>query len=131
MDLLILSVYGLSGDRILDGKVADFQQFKIQIVEATGLERDALHIYVGIGVFILSLLISRPFVKRYVTRLNIGLLAATFFALLGEYLDLKVDYPNITGDHLAESIHDIINTCFWPYMLYAINRWTSLFDKHS
>ena len=91
MDLLILSVYGLSDDRILDGKVADFQQFKIQIIEATGLERDALHIYVGIGVFILSLLISRPFVKRYVTRLNIGLLAATFFALLGEYLDLKVD----------------------------------------
>ena len=43
----------------------------------------------------------------------------------------KVNYPNITGDHLAESIHDIINTCFWPYMLYAINRWTSLFDKHS
>lgn len=108
-----------------------FQQFKLQVMSLTGLERDALHIYVGIGVFILGLVISRPFIKRRVTRLNIGLLLATFFALLGEYLDLRVNYPNLTGDHLAESIHDIINTCFWPYVLYAINRWTSLFDKYS
>lgn len=114
-----------------ESKLVSFQQFKLQVMSLTGLERDALHIYVGIGVFILGLVISRPFIKRRVTRLNIGLLLATFFALLGEYLDLRVNYPNLTGDHLAESIHDIINTCFWPYVLYAINRWTSLFDKYS
>ena len=107
----------------------NFQHFKIHVMNFTGLERDALHIYVGIGVFLLSLILTRPFVQRRITRLNIGLLTATFFALLGEYLDLKVNYPTLTGDMLRESIHDIINTCFWPYVLYAINRWTSLFDK--
>lgn len=108
-----------------------FQNFKIQVIELTGLERDALHIYVGIGVFLLSLLITRPFIQRYFTRLNIALIVATFFALLGEYLDLSHSYPHITGEHLADSIHDIINTCFWPYVLYVVNRWTSLFNKNS
>ncbi|PNK60845.1 hypothetical protein [Psychrobacter sp. FDAARGOS_221] len=108
-----------------------FQQFKIQVIETTGLERDALHIYVGISVFLISLMLTKPLFRRYLTRLNIALLMATFFALLGEYLDLSHNYPHITGDHLEASIHDILNTCFWPYMLYAINRWTSLFDKQS
>lgn len=108
-----------------------FQQFKIYVTDFTGLDRDSLHIYVGIGVFLFSLLVTRPFVQRQLTRLNIALLVATFFALLGEYLDLSHNYPDITGEHLRLSIHDIINTCFWPYALYAVNRWTSLFDKHS
>ena len=108
-----------------------FQQFKIYVTDFTGLDRDSLHIYVGIGVFLFSLLVTRPFVQRHLIRLNIALLVATFFALLGEYLDLSHNYPNITGEHLRLSIHDIINTCFWQYALYAVNRWTSLFDKHS
>lgn len=109
--------------------MADFQQFKIQVMNITGLERDALHIYVGIGVFILSLLLTRPFIKRYVTRLNIALLMSILFALAGEYLDLRIHYPNITGDDLRASIHDIINTSFWPVILYIVNRWTSLFKS--
>lgn len=114
---------------ILDNTVVGFQQFKIYVTDFTGLDRDSLHIYVGIGVFLFSLLVTRPLVQRHATRLNIALLVATFFAFLGEYLDLSHSYPHITGDHLRLSIHDIINTCFWPYVLYAVNRWTSVFDK--
>ncbi len=96
----------------------------------TGLERDALHIYVGIGVFVLSLLLTRPLNRNYIIRLNIALLMSILFALAGEFLDLRVNYPNITGDNLRDSIHDIINTSFWPVMLYIINRWTSLFKDN-
>ena len=108
---------------------AQFQQLKIKIETFTGLDRDALHIYVGIGVFIISLLLTRPMIKRHITRLNIALVVATLFAFAGEYLDLSHNYPHITGDHLRASIHDIINTSFWPYALYALNRWTPLFNK--
>lgn len=111
--------------------MVSFQQFKIYVTDFTGLDRDSLHIYVGVGVFLLSLLITRALVKRHLTRLNMALLMVTFFALLGEYLDLSHNYPHITGEHLRLSIHDIINTCFWPYALYALNRWTPIFTKDS
>lgn len=107
-----------------------FRQFKVYVETLTGLDRDALHIYVGILVFLLGLLITRPVFKRHATRLNVALLMATFFALLGEYLDLSYHYPHVTGDHLRASIHDMVNTCFWPYLLYALNRWTPIFNKH-
>lgn len=107
----------------------NFQHLKVHVIHWTGLERDALHIYVGIGVFLITLLVTRLKVKRHITRLNIALVMATLFALGGEYLDLSYNYPHLTWDMLAGSIHDIINTCFWPYVLYATNRWTPMFDR--
>ena len=115
--------------QLLDDNVIDFQQFKIKVIELTGLERDALHIYVGIGVFLITLMLTRKWVRYHRTRLKLALLVAIAFALMGEFLDLRHSYPNISGDILAASIHDIINTCFWPLMLYVINRWTPLFNK--
>ncbi len=106
-----------------------FQTLKMRIVEATGLEKDALHIYVGIGAFLITLAMTRPWLARFFTRLNLALVIATLFAIAGEYLDLRLYYPNVTGEQLHASLHDLINTCFWPYMLYGICRWTRLLQQ--
>lgn len=99
------------------------------LVYITGLEKDALHIYTGIGIYLICLAASQPILRKQSTRQLLALLAVTSAAMLGEVLDVGYSYPNIGRAQLGASIHDIINTCFWPYVLYAINRWTTLFKS--
>lgn len=111
----------------------DFNTFKIGVMNATGLEKDALHIYVGISVYLLSLILLRSMLKNYNIRSFIALLMVTGIALLGEYLDNRqfitgLDISGIGRAELKASIHDIINTCFWPYVLYALTKWTKIFQ---
>lgn len=111
----------------------DFQSFKVGVIAFTGLEKDALHIYVGISIYLLSLLLFRPVFKKYRIRAFMALIMVTGFALLGEYLDNRhtISELGILGLNSTErgnSIHDLLNTCFWPYVLYALTRWTNIFN---
>lgn len=105
------------------------------LVYLTGLEKDALHIYAGVGIYLLCLLVFRRFrapgIRRH--RGVLALLVTTTIALFAEVLDLQ--YIGSALGHgelklgpkdLAASIHDIINTCLLPYTLYALSRWTTL-----
>jgi hypothetical protein len=94
------------------------QQFKTSVVDATGLSKDALHIYFGLALFI---------GVRLVWRGRWGWLAAWCAALAmtltGEWLDLR-------GEALAGALqpdsahwHDVWNTMFWPSVLALIGRW--------
>lgn len=65
----------------------DFTIFKINIIEITGLAKDALHIYVGVGVYLLCLLVLLPIIKKQSIRSFMALIVVTGVALLGEYLD--------------------------------------------
>ena len=65
----------------------DFTAFKINIIEVSGLAKDALHIYVGVGVYLLCLLVLRPIIKNQSIRSFMALVVVTGIALLGEYLD--------------------------------------------
>ena len=65
----------------------DFNTFKINVVETTGLAKDALHIYVGVGVYLLSMFILRPIIKNQTIRAFLALLVVISVALLGEYFD--------------------------------------------
>ncbi len=112
----------------------DFHTFKINIIEITGLAKDALHIYVGFGVYVLCLIVLLPIVKKQSIRSFIALIVVTVIALLGEYLDNRyIILPKgilaLEGKNIKASIHDLINTCFLPYLLYVLNRWTSIFDR--
>ncbi len=112
----------------------DFYIFKTGIMNATGLEKDALHIYVGMSVYLLSLILLRPLFKKYSVRAFMALIMVTGIALLGEYLDNRqtITELGVSGMGRAElkaSIHDIVNTCLWPYVLYAITLWTKIFQS--
>lgn len=112
----------------------DFSSFKINIVETTGLAKDALHIYVGVGVYLLCLIVLRPIFKRHSVRAFMALVVVTGIALAGEYLDNRhIIVPKgffaLKSIDIKASMHDLMNTCFLPYLLYALNRWTSVFDR--
>ena len=112
----------------------DFYIFKNNVVSATGLDKDALHIYVGISVYLLSLILLRPIFKKYSVRAFIALMMVTAIALLGEYLDnrqtiTELGIAGIGSAELMASIHDIINTCLLSYVLYGLTMWTKTFQS--
>ena len=112
----------------------DFYIFKNGVVSATGLDKDALHIYVGISVYLLSLILMRPIFKKYSVRAFIALILVTCIALLGEYLDnrqtiTELGMSGMGSAELKASIHDLINTCMLSYVLYGLTMWTKTFQS--
>ncbi|MGO1376100.1 MAG: hypothetical protein ACTH7W_01120 [Psychrobacter sp.] len=110
----------------------DFTAFKMSIIEATGLAKDALHIYVGVGVYLLCLVLLRPIIKSQGIRAFVALIVMTCIALLGEYLDNRetIESLGLTGlnrKQIVASIRDLINTCMLSYVLYGLNKWTKIF----
>ncbi|WP_201549768.1 hypothetical protein [Psychrobacter fjordensis] len=114
----------------------DFTAFKMSIIEATGLAKDALHIYVGIGAYFLCLMLLRPIFKKQGIRSFIALVIVTCIALLGEYLDNRetiesLGLAGLSRDQITASIRDLINTCLLSYVLYGLNKWTKIFHPTS
>ena len=109
----------------------DFHTFKRIIIHLTDLEKDALHIYVGVGVYLLSLFVLRQSVKRQSTRQVLALVITTGVAILGEVLDLVQNDMVLNSAGLGASIRDLINTCLLPYLLYALTRWTNIFRSEN
>ena len=114
-------------------KKVDFQTFKMGVIAATGLDKDALHMYVGISVYLLCLVLLRPIFKKQGIRSFIALIIVTSVALLGEYLDNRhIIVPKgifaLGGEDIKASIHDLINTCLLSYLLYALTMWTKIFQ---
>ena len=112
----------------------DFYLFKNGVVDATGLDKDALHMYVGIGIYLLSLILMRPIFKKYSVRAFIALIMVTAIALLGEYLDnrqtiTELGLAGLQAVEIKASIHDIINTCLLSYVLYGLTMWTKTFQS--
>lgn len=104
----------------------------MNVVETTGLAKDALHIYVGVGVYLLCLVALRPIIKSQGIRSFIALIVVTCIALLGEYLDNRdtiesLGLASLSCDQILASIRDLINTCMLPYVLFALNKWTTIF----
>lgn len=111
----------------------DFNLFKINIIEATGLAKDALHIYVGVGVFLLCLIALRPIIKNLRIRSFIALIIVISVALAGEYFDNRhIIEPKgmmaLSSIDIKASVHDLINTCLLPFVLYALMTWTTVFQ---
>ena len=108
----------------------DFETFKIGVMAATGLDKDALHMYVGIGVYILCLFVLRPIVKKQFIRSFVAVMVVSGVALVGEYLDNRdmiTEQGFLALDRVAitASIHDLINTCLLSYVLFALMNATT------
>lgn len=111
----------------------EFGNFKDGIIAVTGLDKDALHMYVGISIYLLCLILLRPIFKKQSVRSFIALIAVTSIALLGEYLDnrhiiVPKGFSALSSVDIKASIHDLINTCLLSYVLYALTMWTKIFQ---
>ncbi|HEY0084884.1 MAG TPA: hypothetical protein VGB65_03135 [Allosphingosinicella sp.] len=104
--------------------MSGFQQAKLALVGLLGLPKDALHIYVGLTVFLLAAWLLRRPLRSFVP---IG--AVLIAALAGEVWDLA-DTARAGRPLLwAGSWHDIWNTAFWPAMLFLLARYTRLLKR--
>jgi hypothetical protein len=96
----------------------------MSILGLLGLPKDALHIYVGLLIFLgAAALLRRPLSGRL--PFAIVLLAA----LAGELWDV-IDTWNAGGTPAWwRNWHDVWNTCFWPLVLFLLARYTRVLKR--
>jgi hypothetical protein len=103
-------------------ELSTLQSIKMTIIMATGLSRDALHIYFGLAVFLLSAAALRKPLRSYVPWLMV--LTA---ALIGELLDMRDDFGFYGYWRWDAGMHDLLNTLFWPSVLMLLARHSLFF----
>lgn len=94
-----------------------YQQLKGQILSVVGLSKDAVHLYIGIGCFLLSILVLR-FPPTAYRSLALGLL--TSFAM--EALDLRDNVRYRETTRALASLHDLVNTNLLAYLIVVSLR---------
>jgi hypothetical protein len=101
-----------------------FQAFKLAVIQATQLSRDAIHVYVGLAVFLAAALLFRKPLRSW-----LPWFAVLIVAVIVEVVDLRDDLLTRGRLRWLASTHDIVNTLFWPSVLLLLARWTTLFGK--
>jgi hypothetical protein len=96
----------------------DFQQWKTEMIDVTGLAKDALHIHIGLLVFILVRLVWRGRGGWIV-----AWLVALAFALGGEWLDIRAEEAASALQPDPAHWHDVWNTMLWPTIFLVVGRW--------
>jgi len=104
--------------------VSGFQQAKVALVQLLGLPKDALHIYVGLAIFLLAAAWLRRPLGSWVP-----IAAVVAAALAGEAWDLIESRAAGARLHWERNWHDVWNTCFWPAVLFLLARYTRLLSR--
>src|SRR5688572_2240596 len=99
--------------------MSSLQEAKLAILAFVDLPKDALHIYVGLFVFLAAAAVARRPLSNW-----LPLAAVLVAALAGELWDV-IDTRN-AGRTIRwwGNWHDIWNTLFWPAMLFLLARYT-------
>lgn len=99
-----------------------FQSAKLWLIDATGLAKDALHIHVGLAIFIAAALIFRWPLRSW-KPWAVALVAA----LSGEAWDIWDTLAE--GRRILPSANwqDLWNTMLWPTAILLLARTTRLF----
>jgi hypothetical protein len=104
--------------------VSPFQQAKMALVQLLGLPKDALHIYVGLAIFLAAAALLRRPIGSWVP-----IAAVIAAALAGEAWDLIETRAAGARPHWDRNWHDVWNTCFWPAVLFLLARYTRLLGR--
>lgn len=98
-------------------EMSTVQSIKIAVEEAVKLSRDALHIYVGLAVFLVAAAVSGKSLRS-----TVPWLAVLAVAVTGELVDMIDDLARLGAWQWQASLHDVINTVFWPTALWLFFR---------
>ena len=104
--------------------MSPFQSAKIMLSEVTNLGKDALHIYVGLGVM---LLVAIAFKKSLGDWRPIA--AVALASVAGEIWDVIDTYSHGRTPRFDANWKDVWNTMFWPTMLFALARFTKVLKR--
>jgi len=97
------------------------QSLKLDIVAATGLSKDALHVYLGL----ISWLLAAALWRKSIATLK-PWLVALLVAVIIEGFDAFDDWVQLGRWRYLASLHDLVNTMFWPTLLSLLARFTRL-----
>lgn len=108
---------GLPLSRLGTMETSAVQSIKLAIVAAAALSKDALHIYVGLAAFLLAVAVLRKPLRSIVPWLVV-----VGIAVAGELFDMHDDIATLGHWRWGASLHDVINTIFWPTTLLLLAR---------
>ena len=95
-----------------------YQNLKLIILDVLSLSKDAIHIHIGLLVFFLAVVLWRR------GQLDILALLPVFLVAGGmEVLDLRDDLESLGYMRWSASLHDLINTVFWPTLIVISSKW--------
>jgi hypothetical protein len=94
------------------GMRSPYQQFKNQVLTTVDVSKDSVHIYIGIGCFLISILVFRFAPTAYRT-----LLLGLVVSLVMEALDLRDNFRYRETTRALASVHDLLNTNLLPYLV--------------
>ena len=100
------------------------QAAKFWLIGLTGLAKDALHIYVALGLFFGAALAFKWPITSW--RPWLLVLAA---ALIGEAWDIRDRLVSAVPLDLWGDWHDIWNTLFWPSVILVLARYTAVMKR--
>lgn len=87
------------------------------VLGVLGLSKDAIHVYLGLAVFFLTVVVLKK------GKIDLWAMAPVIIlALSMETIDLYDSYRFMDSMYWSNSIHDIINTTFWPFVIVALAK---------
>ena len=90
---------------------SNYQLLKLWLLAALPLTKDAIHVYVGFGCLLISLIVFRRRLTSYW-----ALVPGLLVSLMMEVFDLRDGY------NWTASIKDLINTNLMPFVLVTLAR---------
>ncbi len=97
--------------------LSTFQELKMYVVDFTELSRDALHIHAGLLLFFMVAFFHHRQLKSHV-----AIWAVVVMAIGAELFDARDDLINHGLWRIGASLHDIINSIFWPWLIWFMAR---------
>lgn len=92
--------------------MAPYQLFKLELVASLGLSKDAFHILIGLGIFLIFLFFSKS--KNPSWKL---IIPSLIFAIILEILDFRDAINYGFKPDLIDSLKDILKTISCPTLL--------------
>lgn len=100
--------------------IVQFVDLKEWLLASFGLSNDAMHINVGLAIY-LGLLLALTVRGRNNGWLPFGLL--TLISLVAEVFDIVAQISNGSPVNTGESVRDVGSTLFWPLVLSLVLTW--------
>ncbi len=104
--------------------MSPLQSAKIFLVEVTNLGKDALHIYVGLGVMLMVVAVW----KRPLSDWR-PIAAVALASVAGEIWDVIDTWSHGGTPKWNANWKDVWNTMFWPTILFLLARFTKVLKR--
>ena len=95
-----------------------YNALKTEVSELLGITKDALHIHIGLAIFLgVAFIFRRPLTSW------IPWLVLLVFELVNELMDIFHVHNGAIGFEVGDSAKDVLNTMFWPTAVLFAARW--------